>query len=407
MRSARLLVHDYPGHAFPAQLSRRLATRQHDVLHLSTASVLTPRGAIGKPDSDPPSLRVSEIDLGGVIDKQAFVRRYFHERRYGQLLRKQIVDHRPDIVISATTPLDAQAAALDAARATGAGFVFWLQDIQGIAIERLLSARLGLFGRMVGRYYTAMEQRLLRSSEAVIAISDDFVKVLQDWQVDSGSIWTIPNWASTEEIPERPKDNPWAREHGMATHFCFLYSGTLGMKHNPELLLQLAKHYRDNDGVHVVVVSEGTGAEWLVAKGKELCLRNLRVLPFQPYSTLPDVLASADVLLAILESEAGVFSVPSKVLSYLCAARPLLLAVPSENLAARTALESGAGVVVQPDDAQALIREAEMLRTDPDRRATMAARARQYAERNFGLDRITDRFEQVFEAVLGKRRRAS
>jgi glycosyltransferase involved in cell wall biosynthesis len=60
-------------------------------------------------------------------------------------------------------------------------------------------------------------------------------------------------------------------------------------------------------------------------------------------------------------------------------------------------------VVVQPGDVQAFIREAEMLRTDPDRCSTMASRARQYAERNFDLDRITDRFEEVFEAALRRR----
>jgi glycosyltransferase involved in cell wall biosynthesis len=401
--SNRVAVHDYPGHAFPAQLSRRLASRKRDVLHLSTTSVLTPRGAIAKPDSDPPSLRFSQIDLGGVIEKQAFVRRYFQEKKYGRILRKHILDYRPDLVISATTPLDAQAQALDAARTRGAAFVFWLQDIQGIAIERLLGARLGLAGRLIGRYYRRMEQRLLRASDAVVTISEDFTKVLRDWGVDPKAIWTIPNWASPEEVPERPKDNPWSRSRGIHDRFCFLYSGTLGMKHDPGLLLRLAARYRGDDGVRVVVISEGVGADWLTAKGRESNLANLLVLPFQPYSSLPDVLASGDVLLTILEPDAGIFSVPSKVLSYLCAARPLLLAVPGENLAARTVLECGAGVVVPPSDVQAFIREAEMLRTDPDRRATMAARARQYAERHFDLDGITDRFEEVFDAVLRKR----
>ena len=250
-----------------------------------------------------------------------------------------------------------------------------------------------------------MEQRLLRASDAVVTISEDFTKVLRDWGVDPKAIWTIPNWASPEEVPERPKENPWSRAHGISGRFCFLYSGTLGMKHNPDLLLQLAQHYKENADVRVVVVSEGVAAQWLAGKAAERGMSNLIVLPFQPYSTFPDVLASADVLLTILEPDAGVFSVPSKVLSYLCAARPLLLAVPGENLATRTVLESGAGVAVEPDDVQAFIREAEMLRTDPDRRSRMAASARQYAERHFDLDRIADRFEEVFEAALRKRAR--
>jgi len=403
MRATRILVHDYPGHAFPAQLSRRLASRNHEVVHLYSRSVQTPQGPVAGSASDPPSLRFVGIELAKVVAKQAFVRRYFEERRYGRLLGEQIMRFRPELVISATTPLDAQARALDAARTAGAGFVFWLQDIQGIAIERLLGARLGMLGRVVGKYYTAMEQRQLRSSDAVVAISEDFTRVLQGWHVDSGSIWTVPNWASPEEVPERPKDNPWSRAHGIADRFCFLYSGTLGMKHNPELLLQLAVHYRGREDVRVIVVSEGAGADWLRRKAEDMGLDSLSVLPFERYGRLPDILASADVLLTILEPDAGAFSVPSKILSYLCAARPLLLAVPDENLAARTVLESAAGVVVRPDDMQAFLREAELLRTNSERRTAMAARAREYAERNFDLDRIADRFEAVFEAVLRRR----
>jgi glycosyltransferase involved in cell wall biosynthesis len=350
-------------------------------------------------ESDSATLEFFGIQLAQVIEKQAFLRRYFQERLYGRLLREKILAFRPDLVISGNTPLDAQAFALGAARSVGAGFIFWLQDVQGIAIERLLSARLGLAGQLVGKYYKSMEQRLLRRSDAVVVISEDFANILRDWRVDSDAIWTIPNWASVGEVPERPRINPWAQEHGVADRFCFLYSGTLGMKHDPGLLLHLAHQYRDNDGVRVIVISEGNGAQWLARRGAEIGLKGLRVLPFQPYANLADALASADILLAILEPDAGVFSVPSKVLSYLCAARPLLLAVPQENLAARIVLEAGAGVVVRPQDLQGFLREAELLRGNPERRSKMSQGARQYAAQNFDLDRITDRFEEVFRSV--------
>lgn len=399
----RILVHDYSGHAFPAQLSRRLAARKHEVLHLYSRSFLTPQGALAKSEADPPSLHFAAIELGRVIQKQAFFRRYFQERAYGRLLKREILKYQPEIIISGNTPLDAQAMALDAAQLAGAGFVFWLQDIQGIAIERLLGSRLGMLGRQVGKYYTATEQRLLRSSDAVVSISEDFSRVLRAWHVDDRAIWTIPNWASPDEVSERPKSNPWSQAHGVARSFCFVCSGTLGMKHNPGLLLDLARYYRDNKAASVIVVSEGTAAEWLATKARELELENLLVLPFEPYAALPDVLASADVLVAVLEQEAGVFSVPSKVLSYLCAARPILLAVPQENLAAQTVLKAGAGIVVKPNDTQALIREAEALRTDPDRRARMSQAARQYALQNFDLEQITDRFEEVFRSALANK----
>ena len=55
------------------------------------------------------------------------------------------------------------------------------------------------------------------------------------------------------------------------------------------------------------------------------------LLPYQPFGRLSEVLASADVLVALLESDAGAYSVPSKVLTYLAAGRPILGAIPAEK----------------------------------------------------------------------------
>ena len=70
------------------------------------------------------------------------------------------------------------------------------------------------------------------------------------------------------------------------------------------------------------MVSEGRGADWLRAAIAEDAEPALVLLPFQPYEVLSEVLASADVLLAILEPEAGAFSVPSKSSATTAPARP-------------------------------------------------------------------------------------
>ena len=92
------------------------------------------------------------------------------------------------------------------------------------------------------------------------------------------------------------------------------------------------------------------------------------------------MLASGDVLVGILDEEAGVFSVPSKTLSYLCAARPLLLAVPKDNLAARITRQQGAGITVAPKDMEGFLAAAGFLHASPDEREEFGKKARAYAE---------------------------
>ena len=72
------------------------------------------------------------------------------------------------------------------------------------------------------------------------------------------------------------------------------------------------------------------------------------MLPLQSFRDLPAALASSSVLVALLGEESGEFSVPSKVLTYHCAGRPLLLSVPASNLAARIVEQNSTGLVVPP-----------------------------------------------------------
>jgi glycosyltransferase involved in cell wall biosynthesis len=118
-------------------------------------------------------------------------------------------------------------------------------------------------------------------------------------------------------------------------------------------------------------------------------------MDLQPYDELPEVLATGDVLIALIERDAGTFAVPSKVLSYLCAARPLLLAVPPSNLAAQTVKRAGAGLIVDPADVDGFIAAARRLVADPGLRARLATSGRRYAEAKFDIEAIADRFERV------------
>ena len=71
--------------------------------------------------------------------------------------------------------------------------------------------------------------------------------------------------------------------------------------------------------MRIIVISEGPGASWLQREKASKKIDNLIIMGYQPYEELSNVLATADVLVSILENEAGEYSVPSKVLAYFCA----------------------------------------------------------------------------------------
>lgn len=400
----RILLHDFGGYAFAVQLSRALAQRGHTVCYAYCASLqTTPRGVLARRADDAPGLEIKSLELAKPLDKYAFVQRWRQEHEHGRRIAREVARFDPDVVLSANAPLDAQRHLLDACRTRGVPFVFWLQDLIGIATHRLLRKKIPLLGALVGRHYLRLERSLLRRSDAVIAITEDFVPLLRTMDIPQTSTYVIENWAPLDDVPVRPGDNAWARAHGLADKTCLLYSGTMGMKHNPDLVLQLALRLRDRDDVRVVVVSQGLGADWLAEKKSEHCLDHLVILGFQPFDALPDVLATGDVLLAVLEPDAGAFSVPSKVLTYLCAERPVLLAVPPDNLAARIVARIDAGHIVPPTDAETFVDAALALLEAPDQRRAMGRNARAYAEQTFAIDAITDAFEAICERMRSLR----
>ncbi len=391
----KIIVHDYAGHPFQVQLSRELASRGHDVLHLYCGSTLTPRGDLNRHEHDPSTFAIRGISLGQVIPKTSFIRRYQLESQYARLLVADCESFKPDVVLSANTPSIAQHRLAKWCHKSGVRLASWIQDIYGLAAYRLLGRKLPGIGHLVGQYFISLDKEAARHSDAIVVITEDFRDVLTKWGVAASRIHVIHNWAPLGDLPQRPRDNPWARRQALGDGVRFVYSGTLAMKHNPALLLELARMLDADGAGELLVVSEGAGVEWLAEQAANAQLSSLRCLAFQPFEALPDVLGSADVLVAILEADAGVFSVPSKVLSYLCAGRPVLLAVPTENLAAKIVLECDAGMVVEPADLKGFCAAAKQMIQSPQLRQQFGQAARQYAESHFDIRHIGDQFEAI------------
>jgi len=400
-KAMRVVVADYSGHPFQIELSRCLASRGHDVLHLHFSEFQTPKGSMAPQPSDAESFHVVGVSLGAPFAKQKFLRRRFQEAKIGTLFAARAMEFRPDIVIGCNMPLDAQLKLQRACATSGIGFIFWLQDIYSSAISHYLGARFGLLGQVVGLYYQNLEGRLLRASNAVVAISDYFTETLLRWKVSQAQINLIPNWAPLSEIHPQAKDSSWSRRHGLTDKKVALYTGTLGLKHDPLLLLDLARAGQAQ-GLQVTVASEGPAANWLADQAAALGVDNLLVLPFQPMELYSQLLGAGDIMLAMVGAEAAEFSVPSKIFSYLAAGKPIVAAIKDSNDAARMICEAGAGSITAPGDTNAFIAQVLKLAAFPELCDRLGANGRAFAEKHFAIEPIADRFEALLSQVLAE-----
>lgn len=397
----KILVHDYSGHPFQAQLSRELARRGHDVVHSTCVAYVSGKGNLAADPAD--GLRFVTIGERTVLRKDAYVHRLFQETRLGLELARQLRRERPDVALLGNLPIPALVVAALTARALRLPWVLWHQDITAVALRAFAAAGVSKLMGVAARVFERGERWAARRAAAIVVIADSFARVHRDWGT-AGKVTVIPNWAPLDEIRPVARANAWSAEHGLTGVRTVLYSGTLGLKHHPVLLVQLAERLREQgEPVRLVVVNDGPAVpvlrEAAAARGVDLTL-----LPFQPYERLPEVLGSGDVLVVLLAADAGEFSVPSKTLSYLCAGRPVLGLMPADNLAAK--LLDQAGSAVFPPEESALDAAAGWVRevlSDPVRAERLGKEARALAEREFALENLASRFEEILGAARADR----
>ena len=396
----KLLIHDYPGHAFTVALSRGLTKCGWDVEHVYSSSFAGPKGRFGGSGSRPEALTLVDLSGGETVEKYRYAKRLLQERSYARRLQGHIERTRPDVVLSGNAPIDMHVSAFRASRAVGAACVFWVQDLYGLAIKAYTR---GVLGRLASLHFSRIERAVARRADGVVLITDAFAAHL-GLDPSDPRVVEIPNWAPIDEIPALRRETDWVRSQNLTDSQLVLYSGTLGKKHDPAQLRDLALGVPGDD-VKVVVVSEGLGADWLRENARHVT--NLNVIPFQPHEMVPQVLASADVLVALLEPQASALSVPSKVLAYLCAGRPIVLSAPSDNQASTVVQTAGAGTVVAPGDSEGLVAAVTHYLTHPHAAAAAGRAGRSFAERTFDINAISTRFDGVLRRALERRRSVS
>ena len=390
-----IVVHDYSGHPGQAQLSRALARRGFDVTHQHCPSYATGKGSLQVESGDPNALTFEPCAMEGTFAKYSPVTRVRQEVSYGRRAAAAIAARDPAVAVISNVPLLAHSILARRLARRGVPMVFWHQDIYSEAIASAARRRLPVAGSLIARVAERLERTIARRSAAIVAISPTFLEKLAAWGV-ADKTTVVPNWAPIEELPVRDADNEWSARMGLRGHPIVLYSGTLGLKHDPSILALLADRLRvSHPDARVVVISEGKGRDWLEdwkrERGRDA--DNLVLLDFQPYEDLPAVMASADVLLAVLEPDASRFSVPSKVLTYLCSARAIVGVLPPDNAVAEILTTQGAGRVVCRDGVAS---EVAMLLDDEVSRRIMGWAGRRYAERAFSPETAADRFLAIF-----------
>ena len=304
---------------------------------------------------------------------------------------------RPDVVVSLTDPPIVGLAALWTARRTGARFVFLCEDI----FPEVATLIEDFQNRAVNGALDRINRYLLRQADAIIALGDRMRRrLVEEKGADPARVHIIHNWADCDAIVPGPKDNAFAREHGLVDRFVLMHSGNVGLSQNLGVLIEAADRLRSKERLTIAIVGDGSTREALEAMAVARGLANVRFFPYQPKALLHDSFAAADAFLVSLKSGIEGFIVPSKVYGILAAGRPYIAATDPSSEPSQIVRESGCGLVAAPGDPAALADAIARMYDDPAMTREMGGRAR-LAARQYDRTVAVQAYHDLFERVAG------
>ena len=314
---------------------------------------------------------------GSTLDPSRFTGRAANYVTYfaSAVLKGQGV-RRPDVVVALTDPPIIGLAALAAAARARAPFVFLCEDIFPEVAVLLEDFRSGI----VNDALTQVNRFLVRKAARIVALGDTMKRRLVEGKgADPSKVTVIHNWTDCRAMMPGPRDNAFARQHGLVDRFVVLHAGNIGLSQNLEIILHAAEQLRDRPDIVFVLVGEGSKKRDLQDVAERRDLRNVLFLPFQPREMMDQSYATADVsLISLKRGLAGVI-VPSKLYSVLASGRPCIAAVEQDCEVAQIVEEACCGFVVGPGDASALRARVVEIASDPSRARQMGERAREAA----------------------------
>jgi colanic acid biosynthesis glycosyl transferase WcaI len=314
-----------------------------------------------------------------------------------QSVRTGLVQESPDVVLCMTDPPVIANVASYVARRFGVPLVVVSQDVfpeVAVELRRLESPLLiKLLGAAVRAY--------LKRADRVVAIGETMAKRLEQKGARSDRLRVIPNWVNADELVPMPRDNEWAREHGLVDKFVVMHSGNVGHAQNLDALVRSATFLRDLDNLVILIIGSGARHHEIVRLARTLDAESVRFMPYQPRARLAAVLSTGDIHFVGLAPGLAGYVVPSRLYGILSVGRPVIASADGESETSALVRSVGCGVVVPPSRPELLtacIRQAHAGELDL---AEMGLRSRSYALAEATRQVAHDRYRAVLSELLG------
>jgi colanic acid biosynthesis glycosyl transferase WcaI len=328
------------------------------------------------------------------------LKRTLHEASFlaASLIRLSL-RRRPEVMFVTSPPLSLSIAGVMLSRLWSVPCVFHVEDLQpDTALDLGMLPPSGALARSL----YALERTAYRNAALVSTLTEAMRKKIVSKGIEPNKVVLSSGWAEPAlfSIPVGAGGKDFRRSFGFDDRFLVVHAGNMGVKQGLGVILEAAQRTAANSQIAYLLVGDGAMREALEARARSMPLRNLRFLPLQPIELFRDMLAAADVGLLTQQRTVADIVFPSKVLTLLAAARPVIASISPGSEVARVLNESGAAVIVPAEDPRALADAVLAVARDREGRRLMAERGRTYALGHWNRDRTLPLMEARLQQLI-------
>jgi len=317
---------------------------------------------------------------------------------------RRMIEGPFDFVIVHSPPLPLALAASHLAKHYGAKFIANIHDIfpqNGMDLVAWWQKPLAWLA------FAWMERLVYARADNIVVPSENHSRYLEAKRnVPRAKLSAVPHWIDTKPFDGLTSlttgavrvTGKWRKQWGLEDDFIFFFGGVLGPSQGLEMVLDAAETFRSEPRVKFLFVGDGGARPALERRAREKGLQNAVFKPFVASIDYPALLKEMDVAFTTLTSKNTTPAVPAKLMGYMAAGVPVILAVHKESDALRIVDEAQCGFTAVSDDP---VKVAAAFRAAYDARASLkklGANGRAYLDAHFTKEKIVEMWDGLLRA---------
>jgi len=299
---------------------------------------------------------------------------------------------RPDVVIATSPQFFCGWTGVLVSRMKRVPFILEIRDLWPdsiVAVGAITSKR-------VIDVLEMLEKRMYAAATHIVTVGDGYKAALLDKGIEPRAISVITNGVDRETFFPCPPDEEFRKRYGLGDDFVCAYVGTIGMASGLEVVLRAATILKDRGrrDIRFLLVGGGAVKGDLEREASRQNLDNVTFVGRQSKNVIPKFLSAADACLVHLKRrELFKCVLPSKIFEAAAMARPIILGV--EGNAANLVERAGAGICIEPENADQLVAVLVKLADDRGLAASLGQSGHDYVMKHFDREELAADYMNV------------